>query len=278
MNKFIRIILTAIIIAGTFEVTLAQNTAADPETPWWMTNSLKFSEKHPGMRYHAEGEYSTYISTGQVSAYIHKSAPAFFIRNGRLQLSAFGNVTYQKLRVQSDPATRTKMFTANPKVFYDITPLIQWEVGTLLERNDPQFIKLRSAVYTGALFNNMEHKKLGKLLFIAFGQEYVNSTELPDDLGVEKSNNPIVYIQQRFMLKTIPKVSLSEVFTFVHGIENNGIYRLDLDLKAMYQLSPHVSGMIQYQLKFEEEPIIPELASYYEKLNTALTFGVRLNF
>ncbi len=278
MNKFIHIILTAIIIAGTFEVTLAQNAAADPQTPWWMTNSLKYSEKHQGMRYHAEGEYSTYISTGQVSAYIHKSAPYIFIRNGRLQLSAFGNVTYQKLRVQSDPATRTKMFTANPKVFYDLTRKIQWEVGTLIERNDPQFIKLRSAVYTGVLFNNSEHSKLGKLLFIAFGQEYVNSTELPDDLGVEKSNNPIVYIQQRFMLKTIPKVSLTEAFTFVHGIENNGIYRLDLDLKAMYQLSSHLSGMIQYQLKFEEEPIIPELASYYEKTNTALTFGVRLNF
>jgi hypothetical protein len=106
----------------------------------------------------------------------------------------------------------------------------------------------------------------------------VISTELPDELGVERLGNPIIYAQQRFTLKTIPRVNVSQTLIFIHGIRNSNVYRVDLDLKALYQINSHISGMVQYQVKYEEEPLIPELASYVEQLNTAITFGVRLNF
>src|SRR5690606_4034164 len=60
---------------------------------WWMTNSLKQDNPPSGTRFHAEGEYSFYVSTGQVSSHLHKGAPYIFIRNGRLQLSAFGSIS-----------------------------------------------------------------------------------------------------------------------------------------------------------------------------------------
>lgn len=249
-----------------------------PASAWWMTNSLKQTEKHKGTRIHAQGEYSTYYATGQVDTYVHKSTPMLFIRDGRAQLSAFGTFSYQKVRVQSDPASRTRSFSFNPKLIYDLNPSLQWEGGVLAEKNDAQFLKLRSAYYTGIIYNNMEHKNLGKLLFVAIGYENVVTTQLPDDLGTERLGNPIVYAQQRFNLTSIPKINLSETLIFVHGIDDSHIYRVDLDLKAMYQFNSHISGMVQYQIKYEEEPLIPDLAPYYEKLNTALTIGVVLNF
>ena len=274
-NKF-TIPFLLLVTLGSLPLSEMAHGQAAPQ--WWMSNSLKTGEQQQGFRYHAEGEYSTYHSTGQVKAYIHKTAPYFFVRNGRYQLSAFGTMTYQKLQVMSQPGTRTRSFSANPKLIFDANKTMQLEGGVLLERDDAQYLHLRSAVYGGVSVNHLDHPKLGKLLFVALGNEYVTTTELPDGLGVEKLNNPILYAQQRFILKTIPKVNLSQTLIYIHGIENDGIYRLDLDLKAMYQLNAHISGMVQYQIKYQEEPLIPDLAPYYSKQNTALTIGTRFNF
>jgi hypothetical protein len=268
-----------IVLACIATLSIPFDSFSQSSTPaWWMTNSLKQTEKHKGTRIHAQGEYSTYIATGQVDTYFHKSTPMVFIRDGRAQLSAFGTLSYQKVRVQSNPASRTRSFSFNPKLIYDLNPSLQWEGGVLAEKNDAQYLKLRSAYYTGLIYNNLEHKNLGKLLFVAFGYEQVSTTQLPEDLGTEKFGNPIVYVQQRFNLTSIPKVNLSETLIFIHGIDQSHIYRVDLDLKAMYQFNAHISGMVQYQIKYEEEPLIPDLAPYYEKMNTALTVGVVLNF
>jgi len=277
--KYINACLLAILASLILPYTVLSQDAQQPPPPqWWLINSLKLDEKHEGTRVYFQADYSMYHSTGQVDAYIHNGAPQFFLRNGRMQLTLFGTISYQKLQVQSDPATRTRVFSFNPKLVYDLNPTFQWEAGILAEKNDAQYLNLRTAYYSGLIFNNMEHKKLGKLFFVAFGYEHVKSTELPEDLGVEELGHPIVYAQQRFEFKTIPRVNLSQTLIYVHGIRNTDVYRLDLDLKAMYQLNNHISGMVQYQVKFEEEPLIPELAPYLEKLNTAITFGVRLSF
>jgi hypothetical protein len=273
--KYINAFLLAIF--AFVSLPLAAQSQGQP-AQWWLSNSLKLEEKHEGTRYRAQGEYSMYHSTGQVNAYIHNSSPQFFVRNGRRQLSAFGTISYQKLQIMSDPATRTRTYSFNPKLIYDLNPSLQWEGGILAEKNEAQFLKIRAAYYTGVIYNNMEHKTLGKLLFVAAGYENVVSTELPDELGVERLGNPIIYAQQRLMLKTIPRVNLSQTLIFIHGIQNSNVYRVDLDLKALYQINSHISGMVQYQVKYEEEPLIPELASYVEQLNTAITFGVRLSF
>src|SRR5690606_19128235 len=154
----------------------SQNAPQPPPPEWWLINSLKLDEKHDGTRFHLQADYSMYHSTGQVNAYVHNGAPQLFIRNGRLQLTLFGTLSYQKLQVQSDPATRTKVFSFNPKLIYDLTPIFQWEAGVLAEKNDAQYLNLRSAYYTGLIYNNMEHKTLGKLLFVALGYEHVEST------------------------------------------------------------------------------------------------------
>lgn len=277
MNYIKALLLLIVALICSPQAVLSQE-APQPPQDWWLVNSLKIAEKHQGTRFHFQGEYSMYHSTGQVDAYIFNSAPQIFVRNGRKQLGAFGTISYQKLKVQSDPATRTKIYSFNPKLIYDLTPALQWEGGILAEHNDAQYLDLRSAYYTGVLYNNMENKTLGKLFFVALGYENVISKELPDDLGVERLGNPIVYAQQRLVLKTIPRVNLSQTLVFIHGISNSSVYRVDLDLKALYQINSHISGMVQYQVKYEEEPLIPELASYVEQLNTAITFGIRLSF
>jgi hypothetical protein len=245
---------------------------------WWLTNSLKHNNLPEGTLFHAQGEYSLYHSTGQVYATIHKGAPQFFIRNGRLQLSAFGSISYQKLQVGSNPESKTEVFQANPKVIYDIIPAVQWEGGILWERNDAQFLDKRAAYYTGLIYNNMEHKSLGKLYFLALGYQDVKSTNLPQGLGVVEEQKPIFYGQQTFVFKTIPRVNFTESLVFIRELDSAGAYRVDLTLRAMYQLTPKINGMILYQYKFEDSPLIPELAPFYEKQNTALTFGIRFSY
>jgi hypothetical protein len=273
--KLFALILCSLYVLPT-SLIAQQNKPQAPQ--WWLTNSLKHDNLPDGTLFHIQGDYSFYHSTGQVDAYIHKGAPQLFVRNGRLQLSAFGSISYQKLQVQSNPATRTETFEFNPKLIYDIMPEIQWEGGLLWERNDPQFLDRRAALYTGLIYNKMEHKTLGQLYFLALGYQDVKSSVLPQGLGVVEEQKPILYAQQAFAFKTIPRVNLTETLIFVHELEEGGVYRLDLNLKALYQLTPHISGMIQYQIKYEDEPLIPELAPFYEKTNTALTFGVRFSY
>lgn len=278
MSKSYKLLLLTIVFLLGFKSSVFSQQNAPQAPQWWLTNSLKHNNLPEGTLFHAQGDYSFYHSTGQVTAYIHKGAPQFFVRNGRLQLSAFGTISYQKLQVQSRPATRTKAFEANPKLIYDLIPAVQWEGGVLWEKNEAQYLDKRAAYYTGLIYNNMEHKTLGKLYFLAFGYQDVKSTVLPQNLGVIEEQKPIFYAQQTFVFKTIPRVNLSESLVFIKELDSGGAYRVDLNLRAMYQLSKHISGMIQYQFKYEDAPLIPELAPFYEKQNTALTFGVRFNY
>lgn len=271
------LLLFCVLLLPTSLLSQQNNQQRGPQ--WWLTNSLKHNNLPEGTLFHAQGEYSLYHSTGQVNATIHKGAPQFFLRNGRLQLSAFGQISYQKLQVGSNPESRTETFTANPKLIYDIIPAVQWEAGVQWERNDAQFLDKRAAYYTGLIYNNMEHKSIGKLYFLALGYQDVKSTNLPRGLGIIEEQKPIFYAQQMFVLKTIiPRVNLNESLIFVRELDDAGVYRLDLNLRAMYQLTPKISGMIQYQYKYEDAPLIPELAPFYEKTNTALTFGIRFTY
>lgn len=279
MRKIYQLSVLVLFCALLAPISLqAQQQQQAPQ--WWLTNSLKKTSNNPeGTLFHAQGEYSLYHSTGQVNATIHKGSPQFFIRNGRFQLSAFGHISYQTLQVGSNPKSQTESFEANPKLIYDIIPAVQWEGGVLWERNDAQFLDRRAAYYTGLIYNNMEHKSIGKLYFLALGYQDVKSTVLPQGLGVVEDQTPIFYAQQTFVFKTvIPRVNLNQSLIFIQELNDESIYRLDLNLRAMYQLTRRISGMIQYQYKYEDAPLIPELAPFYEKTNTALTFGVRFSY
>jgi hypothetical protein len=115
MKRLYTLLAVTVIVLHPFDV-LSQSASES----WWLTNSLKQSEKHEGIRFHAQGEYSTYIATGQVDTYYHNSSPKLFVRNGRAQISAFGTISYQKVRVKPDPAIRTRTFSFNPKLIYDL--------------------------------------------------------------------------------------------------------------------------------------------------------------
>jgi len=142
---------------------------------------------------------------------------------------------------------------------------------------------LRTIYYTGLGYNRMEHRKLGKLFFLGAGYQTLKSTPLPPELAAFISRDRVedekfvLYAMQSFVLKVSPKLQLIEKFTFFQGFDDARTYRTDLELQAQFAFSKHLSGLIAYQAKYQNEALIPEITPFIEKLNTSLTFGVRVN-
>ena len=278
MKSLKNVVLPVFLVLMCLFVALDSIQAQQQRPPnWWQTNSLKVDSIPSGTLFHAEGDYTFYTSTGNVDMTMHKGAPKIFIRNGRFLVSAFGTINYQKMQVRSNPVSRHKMYTLNTKFIYDVLPAMQSETGILMESNDSQFLKLRTVYYTGLIYNNMEHKTLGKVYFIAAGYQTLESTDLPAGLPRSNQEKAIIYALQTYVVKVIPRVQLIESLTFIQELDDAKSYRTDFELKAQFMLTRNVSGLIAYQAKYEKEPLIPELAPFTEKLNTSLTFGVRIN-
>jgi len=261
-----------------FLISVVDSHAQEPPN-WWMTNSLKVDSIPPGTHFHAEGDYTFYRSKGNVNMTMHKGAPKIFIRNGRILFETLGSIDYQKIQVKSNPESLTHVFTLNPKIIYDLTPTYQSETGILWEKDDGHYLDLRTVYYTGLIYNKMEHPTLGKVFFLAGGYQTLKSTPLPPGLSkdIEEDEKFIIYALQSFVLKVIPRVQLIESLTFIQELDEVKSYRTDFELKAQYMLTRNISGLIAYQAKYEKEPLIPELAPFTERLNTSLTFGVRVN-
>lgn len=277
-NKFLSILL--IFICSLFFV-LDSHAQEQPE--WWMTNSLKIDSIPPGMLFHAEGDYSFYTSTGNVKTTIHKGSLNTFIRNGRFMFETLGSIDYQKIQIRNNPESLTHVFSLNPKLIYDLTSIFQSETGIVWEKDDGHFLDLRSIYYTGLGYNQMEHRKLGKLLFLAAGYQTLKSTTLPPQLATFLATNIVedekfvLYAMQSLVLKVSPKLQIIEKFTFIQSFDEANTYRTDLELQAQFAVSRHISGLIAYQAKYQNEALIPEITPFIEKLNTSLTFGVRVN-
>lgn len=272
---FMPILIGIMLVLCVFNNSFAQNTPN-----WWMINSLKLDSIPSGILFHAEGDYTFYTSSGNVKMTMHRGSPKIFVRNGRYLFEAFGSVNYQKLQVRTNPVSRTHVFTFNTKAIYDLTRSLQSETGILWEKDDGHFLDLRTVYYTGLIFNQMEHKSLGRLFFLAGGYQDLSSTQLPPGLGkdVEENQKFIIYALQSLVLKVIPRVQLIEKFTFIQELDDVKSYRTDFELKAQFMLTRNISGLIAYQAKYEKEPLIPELAPFTEQLNTSLTFGAKFNF
>jgi hypothetical protein len=249
----------------------------------WMTNSLKIDSISPGTHFHAEGDYTFYTSKGNVDMTMHRGSPRIFIRNGRYLFETLGSINYQRIQSGRNPETKTHVFSLNPKLIYDLTPTFQSESGILWEKDDGHFLDLRSIYYTGLIFNKMDSKTLGSLFFLAGGYQTVKSTELPAQLatfiGADVVTNEkfILYAMQSFSLKVSPKLQLIEKFTYIQSLDNSQTYRTDLELKAQFVLTKYLSGLVAYQAKYQKFPLIPELAPFVDRLNTSLTFGVKVN-
>src|SRR5690606_30543798 len=105
------------------------------------------------------------------------------------------------MQVRTQQVSRTRMSTLNIKNMYDVLPAMQSETGILMESNDAQFLDLRTVYYTGLIYNNMEHKTLGKVYFIAAGYQTLKSTDLPAGLPKSEQEKPIIYALQTFVVK-----------------------------------------------------------------------------
>ncbi|HAC16329.1 MAG TPA: hypothetical protein DCE78_10365 [Bacteroidetes bacterium] len=272
-NKVLPVFLIIVCVFVALDSAQAQQKPPN----WWMINSLKLDSLPPGTHFHAEGDYTFYHSTGNVDMTMHKGAPKIFVRNGRLLFEFLGAINFQKMQVQEGPVTRHHSNSANLKMIYDITPAFQSETGILRESDDSQYLDHRTVYYTGLIYNNMGHKTLGKLFFIAAGYQTLRSTELPAGLPIDEQEKFIIYAQQTYVVKVIPRVQLTESLTFIQELDDHKSYRTDFQLKAQYMLSPRVSGLVAYQAKYEKEPLIPELALFTTRMNTSITIGVRVN-
>lgn len=245
---------------------------------WWMTNSLKLDDLPEGTLFHAEGEYSFTHTTGNVDMYLHRGAPAVFLRNGRMLFNTFGNIEYQKIKVGDDPATRNRSFMINTKFIYDLVPVLQSETGILWERDEPHYIDRRVVLYTGMIYNVLENDHLGKMFFGAVGYQYATSTEFLPILPVTKEDKPIAYLQQQLVLKLFQPITFTESFTYIKELDEEAAHRTKFLLSAQIPVTSHVVFVVSHQTEYESEPIIRALAPYFEKLNTTFTLGVKLNF
>lgn len=257
--------------------------AQDPPANWWMINSLKIDNPPPGTHFHAEGDYTFYTSRGNVKMTMHKGALSTYLRNGRFLFETLGTIDFQKMQVLSNPESRNHVFSFNPKAIFDLTSIFQSETGVLWEKDDGHYLDLRTVYYTGLIFNQMEQPTLGRMLLLAGGYQTVRSNQLPPELvaalSIDRVEDEkfILYAMQSFVLKLSPQLQLIEKFTFIQGLDKRSSYRTDLELQALFAFNQHISGLISYQVKYQNERLIPELEPFIDKMNTSLTFGVRVS-
>jgi hypothetical protein len=245
---------------------------------WWNTNSLKLESIPEGTLFHAEGEYNFTHLTGNVDMYLHTGSPSFYVRNGRTMFTTYAKINYQKIQVGDNRPTRNRSFTINPKFIYDLTPVFQSETGVLWERDESHYLDRRVVAYTGIIYNLLESKDFGKLFFGAVGYQHARSTEFLPILPVTEENKPILYAQQRLIVRALAPVVFVESFTFIKELDEEASYRTDLTLRAIIPLSQKTNFVITHITKYESEPLIHVLAPYVEKFNTTLAVGVKFNF
>lgn len=245
---------------------------------WWMTNSLKLPEMPENTLFHAEGEYSFMQTTGNVKMTVHRGAPAIFVRNRRVLFNIFGRIDYQKIQVRDDPTSRSEKFTINSKLIYDLTRTFQTETGLLWERDNNLFIDRRMVYYTGLIYNELEAQHLGRLLFGAIGYQQVRSVEFLPLLPVTKENKPVAYVLQQLVFKSFQPITFSQRFSYIIELDDDAAYRTELMLSAQVPLSEKIVFVVAHETKYESQPLIPDLAPFFEKMNTTFTLGVRFTF
>jgi len=278
MTSIKKMALPIQLICLCFLFSVVDSHAQKPPA-WWMTNSLKVDSIPPGTHFHLEGDYTFYATRGNIDMTVHKGALKVFTRNGRFLFETIGTIDFQKIQAFVNPESRNHQFSLNPKLIYDLTPAFQSETGIIWEKDDGHFLDLRTVYYTGLIYNQMEHKTLGKMFLIAGGYQTIKSNQLPPALPMDYFENEtfILYAMQSFVLKITPKIQLIEKFTFIQGLDDAKAYRTDLELKAQFAFTSKLSGLIAYQAKYQNKPLIPEVADFVDKLNTSITFGVRVN-
>jgi len=273
-----------LLLGCIFLIFSAVDSHAQESPPnWWMTNSLKIDNPPPGTHFHAEADYTFYASRGNVDMTMHKGALKTYLRNGRFLFETLGSIDFQKIQVLSMPESRNHVYLLNPKLIYDLTSVFQSETGVIWEKDDGNFLDLRTVYYSGLIFNQMEHQRLGRMFFVAGGYQTIRSNKLPPELSalvsadVVENEKFIVYAMQTFVLKVTPKIQLIEKFTYIQGLDDTSSYRTDLELQAQFALTNNLSGLVAYQVKYQNERLIPELDPFIDKINTSFTVGVRVN-
>jgi hypothetical protein len=247
------------------------------ETNWWLTNSLKLDSLSSDLLFHAEGAYSFYTSSGNVDMILHDATPKLFLRKGRFLVSAFGEFKYQKMKVLAGQTSRTWMHNYNVKLIYDLFPDIQSETGILLQKDDSKYLDNRTVYYSGFSYNTMENEKVGQQYFLAGGYQTIKPSPLPLNIVAGEIDQPVVYVAQTFVLKTIPDIEITETATFIQDLDTNKSYQATVNVSAQFAFTDKVAGLISYQLTYDKEPIVPQLAPFVDNMNTAITFGVNLS-
>lgn len=247
------------------------------ESNWWLTNSFKLDSLSTDLLFHAEGAYSFYTSSGNVEMILHDATPKLFLRKGRFLVSAFGELKYQKMKVLAGQTSRTWYHNYNIKLIYDLLTNIQSETGVLLQKDDSKYLENRTVFYSGFSFNTMENEKLGQQYFLAGGYQTITPSPLPLNIVASEIDQPVIYVAQTFVLKTIPDIEITETVTFIQDLDTDKSYQATFNVSAQFAFTDKLSGLISYKLTYDKEPIVPQLAPFVENMNTAITFGVNVS-
>lgn len=232
---------------------------------WWQVNSLKLDNVPDKVLFHAEGQYSLETASGTISGFLHDAEAGFQIRKKRILFNMSTDLKYQKLEL-GPQVIREKYYLIDGALIYDLLPFLHAEVGAIWEKNDQQNIDQRLIMYSGLNVELFSNVTWGLNVMGAIGEQrqlYLGNPNVHVDW--------VGYAQQNFRLLVHPKIIFTEKFIYIRELGDDVGYRNMLRLQTILRFTPHFSGLIKHETKYEQNTPHPSI----EKLNHFQTIGIR---
>ena len=234
-------IVLALVLA-TCTAVRAQTPPADAAQPapaaaapaqlgsWWTVNAREIHPLPTRWLVHAEGQFSLSRTTGNVEGHTIAGSGLLAVRKRLVTNLTSVSSTINELAQGSEKFTQ-EIYNVTNLLLYNVVQRTNLAAGLLYERDDPKFVKHRTAVFAGVNQHLLVEPTHSLQVVGALGWENEQGTQPGFD-----ENSPIAYFSQALTAQLGPRVGVRQ------GLE------LIFDLKHASDQRRNLSGSVDFRV------------------------------